>query len=264
MRGNSWGAAPDGRHMHDPRLLPATTVLFRSVAFALGLASAWACGASSKDDACPQGSDGCACAFGFCDDGLACVAEVCMSMGASSETSGAESTAASSVTSDASTSTAADESSSSEDGVASSSSSGEPPSSDPFVTAMVDGVPSTFDIDPHAYLSPGGTLLVVGSESGGQGADLLLRIPPTGPGAHACVLEQIDVAIYYTVQGPAGPLELSTRTTGECTIVVEASGEVGELVTGTFAGEARFPGAMELPPVVITDGEFSVLRTPDE
>src|SRR5690349_8672652 len=101
--------------------LLSTRVLLRPTAFALGIASAWACRSPSPNDDCPQGSDGCACALGFCDDGLECVADVCTPVDATSDTTAAVTTAppttsdgTSSSTSDAeSSSSAADESSSS-------------------------------------------------------------------------------------------------------------------------------------------------------
>jgi hypothetical protein len=251
--------ACETRFMHCSRSLDSTGVLLRTAALAVGMASAWACGSPNEGGECTQGSDGCPCALGFCDDGLTCVADVCMPADPSSDT-----TAAATTEDDPSTSTAPGDTSSTDTGVAdSSSSTGEVPT-DPIFEATVDGVPSSFDIDPHAYLSPGGTLLAVGSESGGQNAELLLRIPPTGPGMHACVLDDIGVAIYWTIQGPKGQLELSTRTSGMCTITVDEYGEVGEFVSGTFSGELRYPGAGGLPPIVITDGVFHVLRTPDE
>ncbi|HWB80731.1 MAG TPA: hypothetical protein VG755_37470 [Nannocystaceae bacterium] len=235
-------------------------MLLRPTAFALGIASAWACRAPGPDQDCPQGSDGCACAFGFCDDGLTCVADVCTPDTATSDTTALVTTESPSTSGSSSTSDA-ESSSSDTSGADESSSSGEPPSTDPIITAIVDGVPSSYDIDPHAYNSPAGTLLVVGSESGGQGADLIIRIPPIGPGTYECVLEEIDVAIYWTIQGPMGPLELSTRTSGDCTITVEEAGEVGGFVTGTFEGVVRWPGAAEIPPVTITEGVFHVLHT---
>jgi hypothetical protein len=241
-----------------------STVL-RTAALVLGFASAWACGVPDPLGDCPPGADGCECAFGFCEEGLACVADVCMPADATTETTDVTTTTLSSTTVDASSSEG--ESSSSDSGADESSSSsdttsGAPPI-DPVFEATIMDVPISFDIDPHAYLSPAGTLLVVGSSSSMQG-DLLLRIPPTSIGMHACVLDQTDVAIYWTIPGPMGALELSTRTSGDCTITVDESGEVGEVVSGTFEGQLLYPGDPSFPPVAVTDGVFQVTRTPDE
>jgi hypothetical protein len=243
-------------HLHGAPLVRASALL-------LGLAAAWACGSSEADD-CPQGSDGCACAFNLCDDGLTCIADVCVADGTSTDPS---TTIDPSTTNPATTDVA--EESSSDDGAESSTglddssgSTGEPPSTDPIYDATVDGIPTTYDGDPHAYISPAGTLIVRGTDN--FGAEMLLRIPPTGPGTYPCVLDETGVAIYYTQDGPIGPIEMSTRTSGICMITLDTFGDVGEFVSGSFEGEVVFPGAMEIPPVVITDGIFNVIRTPDE
>lgn len=246
--------------------MTSDSTLLRTAALALGLVSAWACRVPDPPFGdCPPGSAGCPCAFGFCEEGLACVADMCMPGDASSETTDVTTTTLSSTTIDASSSDG--ESSSSDGGVADTSSSstttGAPPIIDPILEATIMDVAVSFDIDPHAYVGPAGTMLVVGTSSGGQG-DLVLRIPPTGPGVHPCVLDRIDVAIYWTIQGPMGALELSTRTSGDCTITVDEYGEVGEAVSGTFSGELLYPGDPSFPPVTITNGVFQVNRTPDE
>ena len=234
----------------------------RTTALAFGFATRWACGSPNTEDDCRQGSEGCACAFGLCDDGLTCVADVCTPVDAGSDSTADATTIAPTTLDDSSSSTADEDTSSTDTGLDDTSSTGEPPSTDPIYDATVDGIPTSFYNDPHAYISPAGTLIVRGTDS--FGTEMLLRIPPTGPGTYPCALDELNVAIYYTEDGPIGPIEMSTRTSGICSITVDTYGDVGEFVSGTFEGEVRLPGSMESPPVTITDGIFDVTRTADE
>lgn len=228
----------------------------------VGVMLAWACGNPAQSDECSPGALDCGCAFGLCDAGLACVEDVCVGV---EDTSGSTTPEVTVGPEPGSSSTSIDAGSSE----ATSGDSGESDSTsttsdtfgdEPVYEALVDGAASSFDIDPHAYV-PMGTVVVRGDESGGQGAEMIVRFPVTGVGTYPCVLDDLGVALYWTIQGPVGVLEMSSRTTGDCTVTVEEFGEVGEFVTGTFEGLVAFPGSMAIPPVQITEGKFHVLRT---
>lgn len=230
-----------------------------------GIVLAWACASPSAADECPPGALDCGCALGFCDDGLTCVDDVCVAQGdgTSGSTSPASSTdpppSAGSSSDDTGVDDGGSSDTSSDDG---STTTADTFGEEPLYDALVDGVPSSFDIDPHAYVVS--AMIVRGDESGGMGAELIVRFPPVGVGTYDCVLNDIGVAIYYTIDGPIGALEMSSRTTGDCTVTVERVDEVGGFVTGTFAGTVRFPGSEAFPPVAITGGRFHVPRTADE
>lgn len=125
--------------------------------------------------------------------------------------------------------------------------------------ATVQGTKVVFDDKLEARLFTSVPELIVSGDQKSSGDRLVVRFP--GAAATSSCAQGASVA-YSTTQGL---FVADNGTSGtDCTVTVTKSGQVGELVEGTFTTSAKkvVDGGAG-PSLVSITGSFSVLRKPD-